>query len=810
MGLWEAPLLWAKADIRRRWRSLLVLGLLAGLTASMAMAAFAGARRTDTALARLESVTNAPDAVVFASQVLDLHPDWDRLAARPEVADLAVWDLFFCTIDGQAGGLLFASGGNGWLTRIDKPIVLEGRMFNPRAGNEMVVNEQVATEDDVHVGQVLHIKAFAPDQPTATGTPRGPFISLRVVGIVRTAEEFLFTPGALVSPGVVAKYRHQAVFAPNAVVRLNGGAAGMAALRRDVSSLVAPGVPVLDLHDTSRRVTTSLAVESFALYMIALALVLAGGLLVAQVLSRSVAFIGDDLAALRAVGMTRPGIAAAASLSNAVAVAVTVVVGLVGAVALSPLFPVGMGRSVDPDVDVHADWTALGAGLALTAVSLVAGAVALALAASSREVKHLPPRRSAIASWLGRVAPVPVGIGAQMALERGPGARSMPVRPALAGAVIGVLGVVGALTINAGIRHALDNPQLAGVTWAATITPPEDAVTSTSVSTPYLAEVERAAPGASVAVVRRDLVAVDGVGVPTFSVRDVGPGRPPVTLAMVTGRPPTAPDEAAIGPATAKSLKAHLGDWVNIGDHQRVRLVGEALFPSDVHAEFDEGLWLTTAEFDRVAPPPLPAAPHEYVVVRFPDARNQENEAIAASEADPEDNPIGTGPIGRLAANLGIPIGAFNSSVEPVNVPFELTNLEDLSQLPIVLGAFLAVLGLAALSYVLVISGRARKAEFAVFKALGLDEKMSRRIVYFQASVIATIGLVIGIPLGVMVGRWGWSAVTTRVPLVDVPPLSALVVVLAIPVVLVASNAIAVLPARRVARAKPAEALRSE
>jgi ABC-type antimicrobial peptide transport system permease subunit len=202
--------------------------------------------------------------------------------------------------------------------------------------------------------------------------------------------------------------------------------------------------------------------------------------------------------------------------------------------------------------------------------------------------------------------------------------------------------------------------------------------------------------------------------------------------------------------------------------------------------------------------------PNEYVAVSFSDARNQENEAIAASEADPADNPISTGPIGRLTANLGVPISAFNSSVEPVDVPSELTNLEDLSQLPIILGAFLAVLGLAALSYVLFVSGRARKAEFAVFKALGLDEKMSRSIVYCQASVIAMIGLVIGIPLGVIVGRWGWSAVTSRVPLVDVPPLSALVVVLAIPVVLVASNAIAVLPARRVARAKPAEALRSE
>jgi ABC-type lipoprotein release transport system permease subunit len=65
-------------------------------------------------------------------------------------------------------------------------------------------------------------------------------------------------------------------------------------------------------------------------------------------------------------------------------------------------------------------------------------------------------------------------------------------------------------------------------------------------------------------------------------------------------------------------------------------------------------------------------------------------------------------------------------------------------------------------------------------------------------------------PLGVIAGRWGWSAVTTRVPLVDVPPLSALVVVLAVPIVLVASNVIAIYPARWVAKAKPAEALRSE
>ena len=331
----SAPLLWAGADVRRRWRSLVVLGLLAGITAGLAMAAFAGARRTDTALARLDKVTNAPDAIIFASQVGDLHPEWSRLAARPEVAQLAVWELFFCNIYGQPGGLLFASAGDGWLSSIDKPVVLAGRMFNPKAADEVVVDDQFASAEKVRVGDVVPVQAYALDQPEATGTPHGPTMKLRVVGIVRTAEELLFVPGVLVSPGVVAKYRNQAVFDPNAVVRLKGGQAGMNALRRDVNSLVAPGVPVLDLHDTSRRVTTSLAVESFALYMIALALVLAGGLLVAQVLSRSSAFIGDDVASLRAMGMTRPQVACAATFSTCLAIGVALLVGLMAAVALS-------------------------------------------------------------------------------------------------------------------------------------------------------------------------------------------------------------------------------------------------------------------------------------------------------------------------------------------------------------------------------------------------------------------------------------------------------------------------------------------
>ena len=75
----QAARIWAAADLRRRWRSLVVLGLLAGLSASLAIAALSGARRADTAFDRLRERTDGADAVVFPSQVALYTGDWSEL-----------------------------------------------------------------------------------------------------------------------------------------------------------------------------------------------------------------------------------------------------------------------------------------------------------------------------------------------------------------------------------------------------------------------------------------------------------------------------------------------------------------------------------------------------------------------------------------------------------------------------------------------------------------------------------------------------------------------------------------------------------
>jgi uncharacterized membrane protein len=69
----------------------MVLGVLAGLTIGLAVAAFDGARRTDTAFARLNARTHASDAVVFATPAQLVSPDWHKLAARPEVKQIIRW-----------------------------------------------------------------------------------------------------------------------------------------------------------------------------------------------------------------------------------------------------------------------------------------------------------------------------------------------------------------------------------------------------------------------------------------------------------------------------------------------------------------------------------------------------------------------------------------------------------------------------------------------------------------------------------------------------------------------------------------------
>ena len=72
------------------------------------------------------------------------------------------------------------------------------------------------------------------------------------------------------------------------------------------------------------------------------------------------------------------------------------------------------------------------------------------------------------------------------------------------------------------------------------------------------------------------------------------------------------------------------------------------------------------------------------------------------------------------------------------------------------------------------------------------------------------LALVIGVPLGIIGGRWAWGLLADDLGTLSEPRVPILAIVIGIPVVLLLCNAVAYVPGRIAARMKPAAVLRSE
>jgi hypothetical protein len=95
-------------------------------------------------------------------------------------------------------------------------------------------------------------------------------------------------------------------------------------------------------------------------------------------------------------------------------------------------------------------------------------------------------------------------------------------------------------------------------------------------------------------------------------------------------------------------------------------------------------------------------------------------------------------------------------------------------------------------------------------RTIGFVSRQLAAAVNWQASVAAVIGIVVGIPLGIVAGRWLWDLFAGQiyaVPYPTVPPGSVVLIALG-PLVL--ANVVAAVPARWAARTRTAMLLRAE
>jgi hypothetical protein len=659
------------------------------------------------------------------------------------------------------------------------------------------------------IGDTLTVHLSSPAQADAgfdasSGQPAGPRIKVRIVGVMRDPF-FIESPGdnggILLSNAVFTRYRADIMGTTNqefvnALVRLKGGAAAIPAFRADLAR--ATGRNDIDVWDNYAIMGGPFRkaswYESAWLLAFGIAALLAALFLVGQSVARHVSASTAELRVLQGVGMTRQQAVACATAGPALAAVAGATIGVAGAIVASRWMPVGIASLAEPHPGFDADWLVLAPGWVLAVLFVLAGTALAAWLALPAGSPDAPPRRSAVAAAAARAGlPVPLVVGTRFALEAGRGRTAVPVRSALGGIVAGVLGVLAAFTFYAGVSDAAANPARFGQTWqletylgfnGQDFSPAAMHVLRVVAADPDVTGVNATHVGGA----QSGQVSIE-------SFTDAPVGGKAIHPVLTAGRMPADAAEVALGVTTAKDLGAGVGSVIRLdgGTAPRAMTVTAVGFvPTGPHNAYDQGAWLTPAGFQRL----FHGAHYSFkYYVGSVAVRPGADLAAVARRLD-----------ARAAAINGGAVYTFTPSAPMPQVGM----LKDVAELPLALSGFLAILAAGAVGHALAVAVRRRRHDLAVLRVLGLTRWQARVVVVTQGGVHATIGLAVGIPLGIAGGRLLWRVVADFTPLAYQPPIAVWALGLIGPVTLLVAVLLAMWPGHRAARLRPAQVLRTE
>jgi ABC-type antimicrobial peptide transport system permease subunit len=814
-----------RAEWRAGWPAWLALALVVGLVGGVVLTAAAGAQRTGTAFARLLQASHAADVSVTVNgngQAYD-----QALARLPGVSGLApvlLGEVGYVSLvlpDGvrvpSIGADVSADGR--WGTSVDRFKVLQGRMFRPGRPDEVVIDPQLAVAYHLRPGSTLRLLMV---QPGAGSRPaRQAILPFRVVGVVVFSNQIVpvapsdSLPEMTLTPAFYHSREGELfpVAGDEALVRLRPGASlGEFARRASELALRYPqtqGMGVIDLADQQAKVEQAIQPQADALALFAALAGLAALVVIAQLLSRQLITGASDYPVLSALGAGRQQLTALALARAGLVSAAGGCLAVAIAAAASGLMPIGPARLAEPDPGVQVNVPILGVGLAAIAVLPVLVIAPVAWHTARVGVRRgfgapEPAASSRLAATLARLGAVPTAaIGAWMAFEPGQGRRAVPVRSALTGTAIAVASLVAALVFGASLVRLVDTPRLYGQDWTLGLSA---GFGSVSASGPSGADtVLSRVPGlAAYAGGNSGQISVDGQQVAAIGIR---PLRGEVFPTLLDGRSPATAGEIALGARTLQQLGKRLGDLVSVqvtpGSRPvRMRVVGEAIFPS-----FGIGILTPTGLGDGAAvfAPLIPASNvgctrsatcYDFYLLRF--RPGTPGTVVSA---------VGNRFVSETTAG-GCPPGTCQALT--AGAPAAISNYSRVRATPLVLGGLLALLAVALLAQVLLTTIRRRGRDLAVVKTLGFLRRQVSAAVAWQATALAAVALLVGLPLGVAGGRWAWAlfAGSLGVGSGAAVPLGA--IALTVPVTLLLANAIAAAPGWSAARIKPAVALRRE
>lgn len=818
----------ARAELRRHIRSTVLVAVLIGLASAVALASAAGAQRTDTAYDRLRAASNAPDSVVFSgtgvAEILTPYVDFSKLALLPEVETLRTVAFMIGEGVGSDGEVLFGGHPN-----LDTNIlgaataeghsalpwkVLEGRLPDPERSDEAAVGYMKQVDPQAAVGATIDLRllkaSVTPEElagaaalPDPERTLLGPPIPVKIVGRVIVLDGNNELAGStheiFVTPAFVQRYGPSALVAELGMVGLKNGPADIPAFEKGLFA-THPDANVASSEDEASVVRRSVDVRVVTLWLLALMTTIAGFMIFGQALSRLNFTESIENPILSTLGMTRRQLFAVAMVRAAVIGTMAASVAFLGAVAASPLFPSGLAGVVEPTPGVRVAPIVVGGSLLVVlcvlALSVIPGLRSARARGDAQGVALLaePRRPSTIALFVARSGlPASAVTGVRLALESGRGRTAVPVRSAMVGLTVAVVALAASLGFSASFGHLLATPGLYGQYMDFGGGYPfgggfDDAIAAMV-----------ADPGLSDVMVGnwRETVGVQGPeGSVEVNVWGMETLKGSITPTIAQGSWPRNEGEVALGGTTLRQTGAAIGDTVQVRSGDTViplKVVGRAVFGAwGFGPGLAEGAGMTFSQLRSF----YPAA---------------ERNGFTANLAPGADGAEVSARLNPMFEPLGTAVGSVNDAgAVGISTETAVNALGNAQRIPLALSAFLALAAIGTLAHVLVMSARRRARDLAVLKTLGFVRRQISAVVAWQASTLVGVALLLGLPLGVAIGRWAWiffadAIGVVPVPVVDVAPLAA-----AIPVALLLANLIALIPGRLAARTPPAAVLRSE
>ena len=798
---------------RERWPGYLALVLLLGLLGGLAMGSVAAARRTQAAFPAYLASTNPSDLTVLTGLYgVAGSKGYDpaviaKIAALPGVRHVSSYAGLNVAIlepgqnqQANAGSQGLSGSIDGEYFSTDRLTIVQGRMPSPGSLNEAVIDAQ-GTPPQVQVGTVAPLGFFTNAQVSSPGfgsKPAKPYLAMNmtIVGkAVYSSEETQDESdvqrdgGALFTPALTRLLERCCANFTQTAVQLDRGTS-VAAAEASIQRLLPPGFPIEFYVTAQTEAKAQRAIEptSIALAVFGGIAAVAALLIVGQVIGRQLRLGGGDLGTLRALG-AGPAVTTGDGLPGVLgAIAAGALLACAVAVGLSPLAPLGSIRAVYPYHGAAFDWTVLGAGFALFTCLLAATAAVIAYRRAPHRVidrgVSLRATGSAVvrAAW-GAGLPASAAEGIRLALDPRAERGRVPVRSAILGTVLATVVLLATVTFGASLSTLVSHPALYGWNWTYALSSGEITIHNAALVLDHDPEVAGWANGWF------GTAQVDGVTVPVLGTNTNARVEPPV----LSGHGLQGLGQVVLGANTLAQLHKRVGDVVTVDDGAphpfQLRVVGTATLPSygvsgTLHTEMGTGAVLPYQDIPGAAG----NEPDTVLVTLRPGANLAAQQRVLQR---------------IVPANVG-------GVVLPVQRPAEIVDYRSMGTAPVILAGALVLGALSSLLLTLMSSVRRRRRDLALLKTLGFTRRQLSATVAWQSTAAIAVGAIVGVPLGIALGRALWDLFAAQISVVPQPTVPALTVVLIVAGALVTANLVALLPGWVAGRTPAAALLRAE